>query len=153
MSEIIANKLYLGDGALVKWNNKLIEWKITDIINVANDIVHSPATKQRWKDELKIEAWDFPMQDSCENGLLKSVPQVAQLIDLLLSSGQVIYIHCVAGINRSAAVVVGYLILYQNMSYEEAYQFVSEKRPGILRNKCFRQDLEKLYQEKINSNI
>ena len=153
MSEIIVGKLYLGDGALLIKDTKLIEWKITDIINCADDIVHNDNIKKRWKDELKIESHHIPMVDSYDYNLLLAVSEIAQLLNILISAGQVCYVHCVSGINRSAAAVVAYLILYQTMSYEEAYVFVNNKRPGILANKRFVSDLQSLAKSaSVNKN-
>lgn len=52
-----------------------------------------------------------------------------------LKEGQVVYVHCRAGCGRSVALVVAYLMEYQNLSLEEAYQLIKEQRPQVNLNK------------------
>ena len=40
-------------------------------------------------------------------------------------------IHCMAGIERSPLVVASYLHKYRNMTWDEAYDFIKEKRPEV----------------------
>ena len=47
------------------------------------------------------------------------------------SKGHVVFVHCMAGISRSPAIVIAYLILFQGMGYREAWDFVAAKRNFI----------------------
>lgn len=49
----------------------------------------------------------------------------------------VILIHCMAGISRSVTVTIAYIMAYFNMSMQDAYQYVKDKRPAISPNLNF----------------
>jgi len=56
-------------------------------------------------------------------------------------NGRGVLVHCMAGVSRSATIVIGYLMRYQNMDLKTAYQFVKKKRTCIGPNKGFIQQL------------
>ena len=49
----------------------------------------------------------------------------------------VILIHCMAGISRSVTLTIAYIMAYFNLSMQDAYQYVKEKRPAISPNLNF----------------
>jgi len=55
-----------------------------------------------------------------------------------------ILVHCNAGVSRSSAVILGFLILVNGLSYEEAYNFVKLKRTCIKPNIGFEKQLKTL---------
>ncbi|CAD8077261.1 unnamed protein product [Paramecium sonneborni] len=52
-----------------------------------------------------------------------------------------VLVHCMAGISRSAAIVIAYLIEKKKMTYYQAFTFVKSKRPQINPNKGFTNQL------------
>ncbi|CAK80752.1 unnamed protein product (macronuclear) [Paramecium tetraurelia] len=56
--------------------------------------------------------------------------------------GGVSQVHCMAGISRSAAIVISYLIEKKKMNYNQALSFVKSKRPQINPNKGFSNQLQ-----------
>ena len=56
---------------------------------------------------------------------------VAGLIDTFLKQGAVVYVHCQAGMNRSA-LVVGRVLMAQGMTADEAIALVRDRRKGSL---------------------
>jgi protein-tyrosine phosphatase len=56
---------------------------------------------------------------------------LASLIAACLRSGAVVYVHCQAGVNRSA-LVTARVLMEQGMTAERAIQTVRERRPGSL---------------------
>ncbi|XP_046754104.1 dual specificity protein phosphatase 19 [Diprion similis] len=60
------------------------------------------------------------------------------------SQGQGIFIHCNAGVSRSASVVIGYLMIKKNLSYDQAYQEVKSIRECIKPNDGFVKQLKAL---------
>jgi atypical dual specificity phosphatase len=50
-------------------------------------------------------------------------------------------IHCVAGVSRSATLLVAYLMLHKGMTLLEAYYFVRRRRPCVQPNQAFRLQL------------
>ncbi|CAD8158336.1 unnamed protein product [Paramecium pentaurelia] len=53
-----------------------------------------------------------------------------------------VLVHCMAGISRSAAIVISYLIEKKKMNYNQALSFVKSKRPQINPNKGFSNQLQ-----------
>lgn len=58
----------------------------------------------------------------------------------------VVFVHCNAGISRSASVVTAYIMKINNCSYAEAFQLVKRERPAVNPNPGFVNQL-KLYEE------
>ncbi|CAD8163175.1 unnamed protein product [Paramecium octaurelia] len=52
-----------------------------------------------------------------------------------------VLVHCMAGVSRSAAIVIAYLIEKKKMTYYQAFTFVKSKRPQINPNKGFANQL------------
>lgn len=59
--------------------------------------------------------------------------EAAAAIDELLRNGDRVFVHCGAGTKRSPLVVAWYLHKYKGMTIDEAYAFIQEKRPIVLR--------------------
>lgn len=59
------------------------------------------------------------------------------LIDEIKSKGGSVFVHCHAGISRSATVCIAYLMQKKHMSLSDAYKFVQSKRPIISPNLGF----------------
>lgn len=55
-----------------------------------------------------------------------------------------VLVHCVAGVSRSASIVIAYLILCEDMTFDQAFRFVQERKPDINPNQGFRQLLSTL---------
>ncbi|CAN2391259.1 MAP kinase tyrosine/serine/threonine phosphatase activity [Pristimantis euphronides] len=75
-----------------------------------------------------------PVNDSfCE----KILPWLDKSVDFIekakVSNGRVL-VHCLAGISRSATIAIAYIMKRMDMSLDEAYRFVKEKRPTISPN-------------------
>ncbi len=66
-----------------------------------------------------------------------------EAIHIALLSGENVYVHCHAGISRSATVVAAYLIEYHEYSYEEAIEYIRRFRPQVHPNPGFCGLLEK----------
>jgi protein-tyrosine phosphatase len=58
-----------------------------------------------------------------------------------------VLVHCMAGISRSATIVIAYLMSERKMSYAEAYNHVKEKRRIIRPNSGFRRQLKSFEKE------
>ena len=57
--------------------------------------------------------------------------------DAVKSNGGKVFVHCQAGISRSATVCIAYIMQSKKMSLKEAYKFVKSKRPIISPNLNF----------------
>ena len=76
------------------------------------------------------------------------VSQVVDVIHDLQNKNMNTYIHCYEGVSRSAVCVIYYLVKYHNMTMNEAYDFVKQRRSNISPNPLMIQVLEKLCSSK-----
>ncbi|KAF6719825.1 Dual specificity protein phosphatase 16 [Oryzias melastigma] len=75
-----------------------------------------------------------PIDDSLWDDLLPWIPKALHFIDAALSSGGSVLVHCAAGISRSPALAVAYIMYRLEMDLDHAYRFVKERRPSISPN-------------------
>jgi protein-tyrosine phosphatase len=133
MSEIIKNKLFLGDifdannPSFLKQNN------ITTIISVAADACIK-------NDNKDINVYKYKLNDDYECDISQYFDQITQLI----YHKNIVLVNCMAGISRSATIVLVYLMRYYEVNLKEAFKYVRSKRSQICPNKKF---LEYLMQE------
>lgn len=119
MSKIIQN-LFLGE-AMDANNKKLLdELKITHILIVAKEL---PEFQSQGYEYLKINA-----ADSLKFDMKSYFNEMNEFIDKGRKKGSVL-VHCMFGVSRSATAVIAYLIYLKKMSFKQAFNFVSSKRP------------------------
>eukprot|EP00978_Attheya_sp_CCMP212_P024580 scaffold77469_cov50-Attheya_sp.AAC.5 len=61
----------------------------------------------------------------------------SQFIERHVATGGSVLVHCQMGISRSSSIVIAYLIRYHQMTLDEAYEYVSRRRPMICPNPGF----------------
>ncbi|CAL8271848.1 unnamed protein product [Lota lota] len=76
----------------------------------------------------------IPIDDSLRDDLLPWIPAALRFIDGAVSSGGAVLVHCAAGISRSPALAVAYIMYSMGMDLDHAYRFVKERRPSISPN-------------------
>lgn len=68
-----------------------------------------------------------------------------------------VLVHCIQGLNRSAAVCVGWLLKRHRMPLHDAIELVSSRRPGILSNRSFLRQLiayeRTLYEKPVSAIV
>jgi hypothetical protein len=67
-------------------------------------------------------------------------------IDGAVSAGGRVFVHCMAGVSRSATVVLAHLIARRNMLLDDAVAHVKSRRKCIMPNPGFRRVLVNLHQ-------
>ncbi|XP_071761303.1 uncharacterized protein LOC139916357 [Centroberyx gerrardi] len=99
----------------------------------------------------------IPIDDSLRDDLLPWIPQALRFIDAAMSSGASVLVHCAAGISRSPALAVAYIMYSLGMDLDHAYRFVKERRPSISPNFNFLGQLQHfqatLSQKTSNGNL
>jgi len=89
-------------------------------------------------DGLDIDCYQFCAHDNDTYDITKHFKAAFAYLDNVKRVGGRALVHCALGINRSAAVTVGYLMVFAPMPLLEAVHFVSSKRKCILSNQGFR---------------
>ncbi|XP_061702647.1 dual specificity protein phosphatase 16 [Syngnathoides biaculeatus] len=94
----------------------------------------------------------IPIDDSLWDDLLPWIPQALHFIDSAMSSGASVLVHCAAGISRSPALAVAYIMYSSGMDLDHAYRFVKERRPSISPNFNFLGQLQHFQHQKAASD-
>jgi len=77
----------------------------------------------------QIEIRRCPIRDFDPGDLLDKLESCLKVLDELVQEYSRVYVHCTAGINRSAGVVLSYLVLNKGMSLKNAYHLLKSRRP------------------------
>lgn len=72
-----------------------------------------------------------------DNSIANFIPYIENIIKWLEEDDDPIFIHCYMGASRSAIVVLLYLTYFKKMSYEDALEFLVQKRPVVNINVAF----------------
>ncbi|KAF7239907.1 Dual specificity protein phosphatase 18 [Varanus komodoensis] len=139
----ITSSLYISNGEAA--NNKLFLYgnQITTVINVSVEVVNT-----YFPDIYYIHV---PVTDCPTSPLYDFFDPVADKIHSVeLNQGRTL-VHCVAGVSRSAALCIAYLMKYHSMSLVNAHTWVRSCRPIIRPNNGFWQQLIQ-YEQKLFGN-
>lgn len=139
MQEIVPG-LYLGPYAAAMKTKKchLQEHGITHIICIRQSI-EAHFIRPNFQESFKYLVLDIA--DVSTANIIQLLPQVRDFIDSCYASGGNVLVHGNAGISRSAALVIGYIMEKYGLSYKEAYVHVQQKRFCINPNEGFTQQL------------
>lgn len=147
MQEIIPG-LYLGpySAAIKSQLPCLLQSGITHIICVRQDI-EANFIKPNFPDKFKYLVLNIA--DTATENIIQHFHKVRTFIDEALNSGGRILVHGNAGISRSAALVLAYLMEKYGLSQTRAYTIVQQRRFCINPNEGFMAQLreyEPIYQ-------
>ena len=137
----IIERIYLGNAFNAKDFNQLKQNNIGMIVNVSEEIPN-----------YYLEDFMYtriPIRDYNESSILEYLDITITKIHKYLEDNpdKNVFIHCFMGSSRSASVVIAYLIKYNQMIYDDAYEFTKSKRPIVNLNVSFREQLIKFEKE------
>jgi protein-tyrosine phosphatase len=140
----ITEKIYLGNEDGQRDLEKLTSLGVTNILNCAAFVENFHPDKFIYE--------NLNMEDSILEDLSKYLPKAYEFID----KSEVVYIHCQAGISRSAAIVIAYLMMKRKINFEDAFELVRNSRKSINPNSGFINQLKSLnlfvFKNKLNVN-
>jgi len=137
MSCILENRLWLGSYFDV--NEEFLEKKDFGVI------LGVWSSDKKMYDDIDLphlELYIFDVEDDQNQDILEYVDWLVYLMDRY--NDEVIFVHCFAGISRSASVVIGYLMKEKKISYKKAFDFVKKKREIIKPNSNFVKQLKSI---------
>ncbi|XP_064609226.1 tyrosine-protein phosphatase vhp-1-like [Liolophura sinensis] len=76
----------------------------------------------------------IPVNDNYSEKMQPFFNEAFQFLDTVRNSNGCVLVHCLAGISRSATLAIAYIMKNLNMSSDDAYRYVKEKRPTISPN-------------------
>ncbi|KAH7961509.1 dual specificity protein phosphatase 19 [Rhipicephalus sanguineus] len=81
-----------------------------------------------------------------------TIDKMCDFVDEALSSGGSVLVHCNAGVSRSCALVLAFLILRRGMDLHEALEKTRTARPVVRPNEGFLRQLKELRQKSLRSS-
>lgn len=134
----ILPRLYLGDYHTAVNKDEMIRLGITDMVTAEIKPIPPMEMADCIKRYLYINVMDHPKQD-----ILSHFEVSNEFINnALRDPANKVYVHCVAGISRSASLVIAYIMQSRRMNYAEAHGLVSKKRSFIDPNEGFTRQLK-----------
>ena len=108
----------------------LQKYNITCVITVCREVPQIQTNLR--SDTLKqIESIKLDVLDKPTESLARYFDYVADKINEVANKKGVCLVHCVAGISRSATMVIVYLMKHLKMSLKEAHALVKSRRPFV----------------------
>lgn len=145
----ILPRLYLGDISTAMNKDEVTKLGVTDMISVEIKPLQASDLAPCVKRYLFINVMDHSKQD-----ILSHFDTSNEFIENALKvPTNKIYIHCVAGISRSASLVIAYVMKTRSMSYTEAFDLVQQKRRVIDPNEGFVRQLVLYHRMKYTIDI
>lgn len=129
ITEIIPNKLYLGNKKAASDHRLLSYLGITHILNATKEVnCHFPSA---------YTYLQIPLSDGDSR-----FSEHLTAAESFIKNGLVVLVHCAEGISRSASLVIAYLMRTNKWDFKTSLDFVKEKRPKISPHFCFQAALD-----------
>ncbi|CAL8391641.1 unnamed protein product [Arctogadus glacialis] len=112
----------------------LQRYKVSHVLNVAYGVGNLFPDQLTYKTVNILDVPDTP--------ITSYLADCSSFIDLARAKPGVVLVHCNAGISRSTSIVIGYLMLREGLSFEEALGQVKHARPSVCPNAGFYQQLK-----------
>lgn len=131
--------LYLSNAQAARDRNVLEHLKITHVLTIEAHRLPKSTFEGSNISTLFIRAYDLP-----STNLLPYFPMANAFIEEGLQKGNVL-VHCHFGVSRSATLVIAYIMQKYNLSFEQAYVLVRQRRRFINPNNGFCEQLRDYY--------
>mmetsp|Transcript_31606 Transcript_31606/g.75780 ORF Transcript_31606/g.75780 Transcript_31606/m.75780 type:complete len:350 (-) Transcript_31606:136-1185(-) len=132
-SEVLPRSLYFGGQRAADNPAELSKVGVTHLVNLTDSVDESGGGH--------MEHLVWPLSDHRTEDIVTNLPLVITWIDLVISSGGVVFVHCKEGVSRSSAVVIAYLMFKFRIPFEEALARVKCSRPTACPNLGFSKQL------------
>lgn len=129
----IISGLYLSSQDPVVCNDILKKYKIEHILSIGVNI------SEKFDD---IQYYNCDLLDLPESDIIPSIKKCINIIHA--NRKENILVHCNAGVSRSPTIIIAYLMIMMELSYNEAYNKVKEIRSCIKPNDGFVKQLKNI---------
>nr|XP_046242900.1 dual specificity protein phosphatase 18 [Scatophagus argus] len=126
----LTDHLYLSNGRAANDSSQVSRCKITCIVNATE-------TKSSRPPPPEVEYIHIPIADSPVSPLSDHFDKVADKIQLVARLGGRTLVHCNAGVSRSAALCMAYLMKHHGVTLLEAHRWVKTRRSLVRPNEGF----------------
>jgi hypothetical protein len=126
----ILNCLYLGGASSALGREEMNKHRIDCVLNISTELDNCF--------EGEFEYKRIAIADEAESDIGKHLDEACDWIEKSRKAEKNVLVHCLAGMSRSATLVIAYLMKYEKMSLWEAYWHVKERRFCINPNTGFK---------------
>ena len=128
----ITNNIWIGNFASAKSINHLKKLGISKILTV----IENAAPKYSREDNL----WQYIVKvaDSPQQNIIQYFGECIGFIE----GKENTLVHCMGGSSRSPTIVLAYIMWRYKLPFNEAFEFVNSKRPFIIPNDGFKEQLK-----------
>ena len=137
----ITDKIYISDEEGASDFDFLKKEQIHHILS----IIPNPP---KYPEEMNINIMQLDIEESLKVNIISYLKQCIQFID----NADKILIHCSCGVNRSSAIVIGYLMWKTHSSYDNVFEYVKQRRDCIEPSNLFIIQLHKFQNLLVNNN-
>eukprot|EP00743_Colponemidia_sp_Colp-15_P003642 GILK01003931.1.p1 GENE.GILK01003931.1~~GILK01003931.1.p1 ORF type:complete len:473 (-),score=73.63 GILK01003931.1:193-1611(-) len=117
----ITDTLFIGSDEIAKHREILSQHKITHIVNCAGNVCEN-----YWPNDFSYKK--YYLKDDKQELIDSVLLDALEFMDNAISSGGRVYVHCIQGVSRSAAMIIAYLMWSQKLTYDQAYTKLRECR-------------------------
>lgn len=141
----ICDGLYIGSMGAASNLNGLKQNNITHVLNVATEVPNYFENS----DEIEIKYVHENLMDTADSDILQNgmLEKCIAFITNAIESGGHVLVHCQAGMSRSGAMVVAYLMKSQKLTYDDAVAKTRRIRPCVYPNVGFERQIKKYFGE------
>ncbi|TNV75449.1 hypothetical protein FGO68_gene2924 [Halteria grandinella] len=129
--------LYLGNQSHAQNSALLIRLGIQVILQVSGEDTQPPHA-----DHFEYHRFIFGDAESVD--ITEHVKRAVEVIEKCHLEGKGVFVHCAAGVSRSASLVIAYVMKTHKVTFQEALKLVSAKRPCVGPNEGFKRTLSTL---------
>jgi atypical dual specificity phosphatase len=125
-----SGKLFLGSQAVASRPDTLKAHGIKVVLQISGE-----ETPPRFPDDFEYNCFTFG--DTPTTSLAPHLPRAVDLIHTALTQDKPVFVHCAAGVSRSASLIIGYLMTFKSWDYDTALKHVTDMRPCVGPNEGF----------------
>jgi len=123
-ADMIIPRVWLGNKHASMDEKFLRQQGIQTVFNCTKDLPFHHTMRRRYR---------VPVDDNLEEEEIRNMElwsfEIIYKLLLEYKEGNIILVHCAAGMQRSAAVVAMFLMVLTGMKHEDAMLYIKEKRP------------------------
>lgn len=132
----ISDVLFIGNDKGARDFHSLHRLGITHIVNTADELENYY--------ESVFDYARMGMLDSSDEDISDKLEPSFKYISFALSKGGKVFVHCYAGMSRSATIVLYYLMKSHRVSYDKALQYLKRCRPIVQPNAGYERHLREI---------
>lgn len=121
---------------------------ITHVINCSFDEYSPPWFRYQFPENYTV----LNAIDSPQHNILDWYPDFEKAMNTYLAKGSgVVYVHCQAGMNRSASLALAYVATHFNSNFEQVVTLTKQQRSCMYQNRTFMKQVEEFVNGRVQS--